>query len=214
MKELERFACIAAVGALSSSAAYADDFAPPAYRGNNGSVMVAWEFDTPPASFASIPADVFAFVPTGFSDPNFYATPRIVAPVPSDWAWNMDGSISTTSPGGAWLDVVIPGYQGAWDAFARAQYTYSEFLPSIRNLEPLGFGSYYFGPIPYYVDASHLYDDWGFFQFGSSQVLHLFVDPGTSLSEIVIDTHVFPVPSAPAAAICLAGVPLLLRRRR
>ena len=199
--------------AVCIPASLADDIAPPAYRGSQGTVLVAWEFDAP-VDFSSISADTFLFVPTPWSPPTFYTTPRIIAPVPSDWTWNPDGSISATNPAGASLDVIIPGYQGAWDAFARAQYTTTtDFMAPGAQLIPIGWGGSA-ASILNFADARHASQDFIFYQFGSAQILRLFFSSGTGLSELVVDTYVFPVPTPGAFALAVVAFPVASRRRR
>jgi len=213
MNRISLFACACAIQ-FTPAVVHADDFLPPTYRGLNGSVMVTWEFDAPISFNSPIAADTFSFVPTGISDPNFYTTPRIVAQNAADWIWNPNGSISTTNPAGATLDVIIPGYQGAWDGFARSQYTTLAPLTWPNGtLIPMGWGSSFPSP-PAYFDDLHFYQDYIFYQFGSAQILRLQMMPGTSLSELVVDTRVFKVPSVGTPAMAVIMLLPLARRRR
>ncbi|GAB4519507.1 MAG: hypothetical protein Tsb0013_23340 [Phycisphaerales bacterium] len=209
---------IAAAGTLALPA-FADDFAPPDYRGAPRSVMVEWEFLTKPASVDIFP-DTFNAVGGGGSMLFMGFQTKAELDSTGSWMW-------TPGDGDGGLTPSIPG-QGATIAFKIQNWIDIEPEKLLRiqitsqgDLRPIvlgttGFigdkqveGEFVGGKL---VDDMRFFEDWIIVPNPWWELVEVAVPFGTTLDQVVIDTVSIPSPGA-FALLGVAGVVGLRRRR-
>lgn len=207
----------AALLAASTATAYADDFAPPPYRGGPLSVQAEWDFSTPFTSVDIFPEFFNAVGGSGTLFDGFMTKAELSST--SDWRWvpgDGDGGITPTDPGGGvlafkvqnWIDLEI-------EKLLRIQVTHQGAPPNIIGMT--GFfgtqesdGVFLDGE---FVDDQRFYEDWSIRPNPWWEIIEVSVPFGTVLDQVVIDTISIPAPGvAPLFALAVA-VPSLRRRR-
>ncbi len=214
------WACTSAVIGIAGTAALADDFAPPAYRGGSLSVMAEWEFMTPPTDWYFIAPDTFSAVgPSGALFDGFPTHAEV--DLPSNWMWHPgdgDGAITPAPglPGGASIAFKMQNWEDIlWTKMLRLQVTWSgQVAPTTIGLDGWIGTALYFGQLDgsAVVDGNHYYEDWVIHPNPWWEVLVLQVPQGTSIDEVIIDT--ISIPSPGGAILGVLGAAMMFRRRR
>ncbi|GMV25535.1 MAG: hypothetical protein AMXMBFR58_15660 [Phycisphaerae bacterium] len=202
------------------SAATADDFAPPPYRGAPLSVYAEWEFAMPPTNWYFIAPDSFDAVGNGLFELYDGFTTHAEVDDPARWTWHPgDGDGEITPAGGTggasiafklqnWMDI-LP------DKLLRIQVTWSGAAPPMTIAVDGWQGSTTWKFVQQgsqVVDPNHFYEDWRAYPNPWWDVVALWTPEGTAIDEIIIDTVCLPAPTP--LAVALAGLMALGRRRR
>lgn len=226
MKNAMIVTCIVAI-LLPATAAVADDFAPPWYRGLPLSYEVEWELNNPPSpgELPSLPTFEDA---VDDSDPATFMYDRFGTHIDYDfgdnWAYvpaDGDGGVQVVNPDGASLACnTINWVDDEPEKLIRIQITYIGQAPVIDYVT--GYMTFYHGypdPLPGNPesprvdwDANHFYEDWIIFPNPEWEQIAISAAYGTIIDEIYIDTISLP---EPASLLLLGfGAVVVMRRRR
>ncbi len=206
---------------VATGAAFADDFAPPWYRGLPLSVYAEWEFTQPIAGFDIYP-EVFSSVGGNGTLYDGFAT-KAELESPNDWTWvpgDGDGGIAPTTTFGGVISFKVQNFiDQEPEKLLRIQFTFDNPL-AFQPPEFIGAEGVFQGEPPILVpgsvvggavvDGRHVYWDLLFQPNPNWEHIDVIIPFGTVLDEVVIDSVSIPAPGA----LALLGAGLLAGRRR
>ncbi|MBX3390391.1 MAG: hypothetical protein KF691_13155 [Phycisphaeraceae bacterium] len=215
---MNRHLASALVGVATLAAtAFADDFAPPPYRGGPLSVYARWEFPSEPTNWLNVTPTAFSAVagPPAYHLFGLFETHAFGDG--GDWQTGPIGGI-TPKHGDALINFKLQNWVDDLPIkLLRIQVTWSGLKPpdifSVVGFDPLiipHLGELVGGGV---VDDHHFYQDWKIRPNPDWDLITLKVKEGSVLHEVVIDTISIPAPGA----FTLAGLASLIvapRRRR
>ncbi len=218
--QTNHFMVALAAATVVAAPCFADDFAPPWYRGQPLSVQAAWEFNQPVTGFDIYPDFFNAVGGDGTLFDGFQT--KIELDSPNSWAWMPNtGGITPTGPGGASLSFKVQNFVDQMpQKLGRIQFTFDSavvaFLPpDVFNVAGVIGGQELpgtFGQLQV-VDSRHAYVDFTMIPNPWWEHIDVFVPFGTTLDEVVIDTISIPGPGA-LAILSVAGLMTGGARRR
>lgn len=211
-----RCALALVAAAAMTSAALADDFAPPWFRGEQLSIQAEWEWASPPADLFFMAPDVF--IPVGGTVggvlyPGFPTHAEVE--FPADWRWLLgdgDGGLTPTNPNGANIIFNVQNWVDEEPIkYLRIQITHQGLPPQVVSVTGFlpGTPGAFDGGLT--IDDQHFYSDWRMLPNPSWEQVVVNVPFGTVLDEVVIDSVSVP---APAGALLFAIVAAGAGRRR
>lgn len=206
--------------ALAVGPAFADDVAPPGYRGWEETIEVEWEFLLPFTSVDIYPDSFNAVGMPGIDLYDGFLT-KAELDATSNWAWvtgDGDGGLQVTNPNGAFIAFKVQNWLtrfGLKDI--RVQVTHQGAPPLITSVQPYGpnpwgYTSWLTGSTS--IDASHFYEDWRIRASPAWELIEMYVPFNVVLDEVYIDTwSIMPAPS-PVALLGFGLLSMGRRRRR
>lgn len=215
---------MALVCAGLAGAAVADDFAPPAWRGQPLSVYAEWDFLTDPMMPGMPQPEQFRVVGGSGNETLHPQMPIGAVFNLNNLSYNPDLQGWTGGPEMGFIDFSLPNWidmEPRKDV--RVQMSY---IDPTGMTEPLVLlieafdqqampGTSYQGVFDKVVfqDAMHVYEDWHIMPNPDWEIIKVAVPTGVTLTQVVIDTISWVPAPATLAMIALGGV-FALRRRR